>query len=294
MLINPKLEKDSIAMCFQGFSLNYSGLSKTPLWVAEHLSPARLATKISREDHFHEELRLPARLRSQLSDYRASGYDRGHMAPNGDMPDKASQYDSFSLANISPQTPENNQNTWREIEESVRSMVKKYQIDAYVVTGPIYAQQKVKTIKFGHRVLVPSHFYKAVYFPETGLASAYLSANDRSQTAQRISICQLEQQTGINLFPRLDEQQKRQVFALPMQAKAVKAKRQPAYIKTDLASQCAQLPTEAQIKATQQLFVVNNAQAAHDRNASEVSGSQSNQLNVILLQLLKWWTAHER
>lgn len=63
----------------------YSGVSKTPLWVAEYLNPQRLSTKIKREDNFHEESRVAERHRALLSDYRGSGYDRGHMAPNGDM-----------------------------------------------------------------------------------------------------------------------------------------------------------------------------------------------------------------
>ncbi|MFH4117789.1 DNA/RNA non-specific endonuclease, partial [Acinetobacter baumannii] len=87
-------------LCFNGFNVLYSGMSKTPLWSAEYLSPERLSTKIKREDNFHEETRVPERHRSLLSDYRGSGYDRGRMSPNGDMPTKDSQFDSFSLSNM--------------------------------------------------------------------------------------------------------------------------------------------------------------------------------------------------
>ena len=73
------LNKNSYALCFNGFNVMYSGMSKTPLWSAEHLSPARLSQKIKREDSFHEETRVSAPHRAVLADYRGSGYDRGHM-----------------------------------------------------------------------------------------------------------------------------------------------------------------------------------------------------------------------
>ena len=57
----------------------YSGVSKTPLWVAEALTPQRLSQKIPREDSFHEENNVATEHRATLSDYRGSGYDRGHM-----------------------------------------------------------------------------------------------------------------------------------------------------------------------------------------------------------------------
>lgn len=102
-LAKASLNKASYPLCFNGFNVMYSGVSKTPLWVAEALTPTRLSQKIPREDSFHEEKKLKAEHRATLSDYKASGYDRGHMAPNGDMPSKASQNDSFSLANMVPQ-----------------------------------------------------------------------------------------------------------------------------------------------------------------------------------------------
>jgi len=173
------LKKDSYPLCFNGFNVLYSGMSKTPLWSAEYLSPERLSTKIKREDNFHEETRVPERHRSLLSDYRGSGYDRGHMSPNGDMPTKDSQFDSFSLSNMVPQAPKNNQEVWRKLEDATRAVVTKQKQDAYVVTGPIFEGQRLKTI--GRGVIVPSAVYKAVYYPKTGAIGAYYAPNNNSQ-----------------------------------------------------------------------------------------------------------------
>lgn len=309
-LVNEKLKPESYALCYQGFTLQYSGLSKTPLWVAEKLSPERLSIKIKREDNFHEESRLPEHARAKLEDYRSSGYDRGHMAPNADMNNTQAQYDSFSLANMIPQTPENNQNTWREIEEATRSMVTKYKLEAYVITGGAFLNKTVKPIKKGHTVLVPSHVYKVIYFPQVGMASAYLAPNDKSKTAKIVSICELEEKTGISFFPRLDENSKRQVFNLPMRANQVKANKQPTYIKTDVGSQCAPIVSAEQIKKTQQLFIVDENYTTQNKavlssiqdqlpkqaesndtkipTENQHTSSESFNLNQLLLSIIEW------
>ncbi len=260
-IINKKLNFNSFPLCNQGFTVHYSGISKTPIWVAEKLSPERLSIRIKREDNFHADDRLPVSAQATLEAYRNSGYDRGHMAPNADMNNKISQYQSFALSNIIPQHYDNNQNTWREIEEATRAMVTKYKLDAYIITGSAYLEPTVKYVKKGHDVLVPSHIYKAVYFPRIGLASAYLSKNDGSRYAETISICALEEKVGISLYPRLDEQSKRQIFQLPMRANQVKANKHPQYQDNDLQSQCAPMVEAEQISATQKRFVVGQSYA---------------------------------
>ena len=74
-----------------------------------------------RVDSFHPEPSLPAGVRSELSDYRRSGYDQGHVAPNGDMGDEASQRDSFSLANMIPQDRNHNAGLWAAIKPAATS-----------------------------------------------------------------------------------------------------------------------------------------------------------------------------
>ena len=125
---NTKLKKDTQALCMDGFAVMYSGVSRTPLWSAEHLDRTRLqqAKQIDREDSFHEESKLPKSARASLSDYSGSGYDRGHLAPNANMANRSQQYDSFSLANIAPQSPRNNRYIWRNIESATRYLTQQY------------------------------------------------------------------------------------------------------------------------------------------------------------------------
>lgn len=288
-LMKESLDKHSYPLCFNGFNVMYSGVSKTPLWVAEALTPSRLSQKIPREDSFHEEERIDRTHRATLADYKASGYDRGHMAPNADMPNKEAQFDSFSLANMVPQAPKNNQKVWRELEEATRAIVTKQKQDVYVVTGPVFAAKKLKTI--GKGVIVPTATYKAIYLPKTGTIGAYYAPNDNSLQVKVVSVCYLEEQLGINLFPQLTEEQKRNTYKLPLTAAGVKANTQFAYSHWDAESQCAEDVSTDQLNAMQSQFKsaggsnVSNTNRDPDTNSG--TGQNSSTQDAMIMQLLE-------
>lgn len=214
---NSKLSKDTQALCFNGFAVMYSDVSRTPLWSAEHLTRKRLqqAKQIDREDSFHEESRLPTSARAKLADYSGSGFDRGHLAPNGDMANRNQQYDSFSLANIAPQSPRNNRYIWRNIETATRYLTQQYG-ETYAITGVAFTDKKLQRLK--GRVLVPSHFFKAVYIPAINSAGVYYAPNDESERIEVISVDELTSRTGIDVLPVLDRRVKAQSIMLPLQA----------------------------------------------------------------------------
>ena len=214
---NPKLSNNTQALCMDGFAVMYSGVSRTPLWSAEYLDRKRLqqAKEIDREDSFHEESRLPNPLRAKLSDYSGSGYDRGHLAPNGNMANRSQQYDSFSLANIAPQSPRNNRYIWRNIESATRYLTQQYG-EVYTITGVAFTSKKTKQL--ADRVLVPSHFFKAVYIPASNQAGVYYAPNDESERIEVISLDELTAKIGIDVLPVLDAQTKAQAFDLPLKA----------------------------------------------------------------------------
>lgn len=220
----PEVSKSRTAktrqLCYSQFALLHSGLTKTPIWSAEHLTSERVeaASGLKRKNPFHTEARLPADERAELADYKDSGYDRGHMSPNGDMPDVKSQRESFSLANMIPQHPCNNEVIWAGIEDSVRQLTRD-QDEVYVVTGPIYLrttqQQGGGQQQIGDGVLVPAQVYKAIYVPSLDEAGVYVTPNTDGTEWKKISLQDLAQLIEVDVFPQLSQKIKTKVMALP-------------------------------------------------------------------------------
>jgi endonuclease G len=210
---NPKLASATRELCYGVFGVMHSGLTRTPLWSAEFLKADNIeaAHTLTRENSFHPEPQLPPSQRAELSDYARSGFDRGHMAPNGDMPDRQAQRESFTLANMVPQDGENNRHLWSGIEGAVRKMAKK-EGALYVITGPAFLGTSLR--KVGN-VLVPSHLYKVVYSPRQRAAAAWFVENQPDAEPSVVPVAELERIIGINLLPSLSEQQKEHMLRLP-------------------------------------------------------------------------------
>jgi len=134
------------------------------------------------------------------------------MAPSGDMPDPQSMDESFSLANMIPQNPDNNRYLWEAIERAVRDLTLR-DGEVYVVTGPIFAGVNLQALK--GRVLVPTQIFKAVYDPRRNGAAAYVVQNQEGSDYRVISIAELQQLAGIDPFPALPLSVKATPIELP-------------------------------------------------------------------------------
>ncbi|MDW9481146.1 DNA/RNA non-specific endonuclease [Sinorhizobium meliloti] len=217
-VVNPKLGAKLRELCYSQFAVYHSGITATPLFVAQRLSAELIARAkgVERVDEFHAETRLPRSERAELSHYRSSGYDRGHMAPAADMATKRAQDESFSLANMIPQKPSLNRREWADIEATTRKLASGYG-EVYVVSGPVFAGASLS--KIGGRVLVPTAVYKAVYVPSTGQSSAWW-ADNVTGGMEVVSIAELGSRIGADVFPAVPASSKAALVSLPLPADA--------------------------------------------------------------------------
>jgi endonuclease G len=193
------------ALCYDAFAILHSGDSKTAVFVAEKLNRASVAdADEERTDRFFPDARLRSAERATLADYKGSGFDRGHLAPAGDMPTAQAMAQSFSLANMVPQAPRHNQGTWRTaVEATTKKYAGRASGDVYVITGPVFSPSIAQSPGIGPgQVRVPKYLFKLVYDKDKNRAWAHWNLNDNSTRAsQPISYGELVRRTGIEFLP---------------------------------------------------------------------------------------------
>lgn len=196
----PKTQELGRDLCFDGFAVLYSPGQKKPIYTIEKLNRSNLGmeTRQVRTDYFYEEARLPSSERSLLSDYAHSGYDRGHNAPalNRRSPEAMAQ--SFSLANMMPQAPENNRGVWaKDVEKATFKYALRANGNIFVYTGSV---GNAGSIGRSH-VIVPQYLFKLVYDQSANRAWAYWLPNTNDAKMSRetlISYDELVKRAGIN------------------------------------------------------------------------------------------------
>ncbi len=193
-------------LCFDAFAILHNGNTRTPLFVAQRLNKTLVAdADEKRTNKFYADARLPRAERAELNDYKRSGYSRGHMAPAADMPTAQAMAQSFSLANMVPQSIKQNSGPWAQIEKDTRRYAARAKGDVYVITGPVFDAQPATV--GDNRVAVPTYLYKLVYDASSNRAWAHWQANrDDERVSPPISYAELVKRTGMELLPGVQPQ----------------------------------------------------------------------------------------
>ncbi|MFT6591654.1 MAG: endonuclease G [Rhodoferax sp.] len=195
------------ALCYDAFAILHSGESKTPVFVAEKLNRAAVAdADEKRTNRFFPDARLRAAERASLDDYKNSGYDRGHMAPAGDMPTAQAMAQSFSLANMVPQSSELNRGPWASsVEGATRKYASRATGNVFIITGPVYFPNIAQSQSIGRgKVRVPKYLFKLVYDQDQNRAWAHWHENKGTRTERPIGYAELVRRTGIDFLPGLN------------------------------------------------------------------------------------------
>ncbi|HEY9616799.1 MAG TPA: DNA/RNA non-specific endonuclease [Microcoleaceae cyanobacterium] len=208
---------DNYLMDKPQYALSYNSQKGIPNWVSWQLNRDWLGT-VPRRNDFRPDFTLPEDwYRVTPADYINTGFDRGHMTPSADR--TATPIDNsstFLMTNIMPQTPDNNQGPWEELESYCRELAKQGK-ELYIVAGG-YGQKKLIA---GDRIEVPAHTWKIVVVldrPGQGV-DAIMDATrviaidipnkqgirERNWRSFRVSVDQLEAATGYDFLSKVPE-----------------------------------------------------------------------------------------
>ena len=201
----------------KGFTVSYNSRTKTPNWVAWHLTKSHTKGANQRSKEVFTEDVSVSEPRATDNDYYNSRYDRGHMCPAGDNKwDKQAMEQSFLFTNICPQNHGLNKYEWNDLEIQCRDWAREYgAID--IVCGPIYkATGEQKTIGRG-KVWVPDAFFKVILCRQgkpKAIGFIYRNEGVKQTQAEALrSVDEIEVLTGIDFFPALDDETEARIEA---------------------------------------------------------------------------------
>lgn len=193
----------------EGYTVSYNSDYKIANWVAYELtSREAISKKHDRTNKFVPDPMVKGTT-AKNEDYTRTGYDKGHLAPAGDMKWSAkAMRESFYFSNICPQKPGLNRGIWKDLEEQARLWAKENR-SLRVVTGPVISDDMKRLGK--HRVGVPKSFYKVMCMIVDGRVEGvgFIFENrgyDKTPLrSMMIPIDSVEKVTGIDFFPSLPD-----------------------------------------------------------------------------------------
>ena len=173
-------------------------------------------------DPFQIDHKLAESVRTVLSDYKGSGYDRGHMVASADrLNSKEANMQTFFLSNMHPQKNAFNAGIWEKMEEKLRSWNRYSYRDTLFVCkggtiGNVTINGKSESGILTHTssgLVVPKYFFMAVVRKKGNLikgAAFWFEHLDENHSADNlkdymISIDELEKRTDIDFFCNLGD-----------------------------------------------------------------------------------------
>jgi endonuclease G len=193
-------------ICREAYLVAYDAPVKIPAYVAYTLLPQNALGCFPRTNAFVADASIQGGARPD--DYAATGYDKGHAAPDGDLSWSAQvEYESFLMTNMYPQHGSLNRGIWKLLETSVRGWAVQLNQPFTIYVGALYGAGD-PTI--GKGVIVPHAYYKIVINNATGQVAGWMFPHTKPYvnlgndlTKFRMPIAQIQQQAGVQYaFPK--------------------------------------------------------------------------------------------
>lgn len=192
---------------YKGMTVSFNKDKHVPNWVVWELTGVEADGDVPRAKDFMADTSVPGC--ANPWDYSYSGYDRGHMAPAGDMKwDAVAMAQSFYMTNICPQVNTLNSGAWMRLEEKCRNWAR---IDSaiVIVAGPVLTDNLTETIgQTG--VVVPERFFKVILSPyvDSPRGIGFIMNNgyvEGGMQGAAVSIDSVERVTGHDFFSELPD-----------------------------------------------------------------------------------------
>lgn len=196
------------------YIVSYNKDTRCPNWVAWRLTADHTTGDVGRMGNaFHEDMDVPEP-RAINTDFKESGFSRGHLCPAGDNKwDRDAMYETFLLSNVCPQNANLNSGVWNQIEMSCRQWAERYG-DLYIITGPMYFKSQELRYIGENQIAVPDAFFKVILCLNEPKAIGFICRNtdgNKRKDQYINSLSQVERLTGLHFFPTLDSETRKLV-----------------------------------------------------------------------------------
>jgi len=188
------------AICRQAYLVGYDAAAKLPKYVTYALTPPNALGCVARTNAFATDQSVTGG--ATPDDYAGTGYDKGHMSPDGDLSwDTQVEFESFLMTNMSPQAGSLNRGIWKLLETSVRGWTVQLNQSYTVYVGGVY---DATDPKIGRGVVVPHGFYKIVINNQTNEIAGWAFPHVKPYpnlgndlTRFRLPVAQIEATAGV-------------------------------------------------------------------------------------------------
>lgn len=194
------------------FSVEYDVIYLHPIWVCYSADEYTSQRHTGRSDAWSWDPSVPSQYEVTRSDFK--GYDRGHIVASADrLYSEEANEQTFYYTNMSPQRRNLNTGVWLQLEQLVQGWARNSRLrdKLYVVKGGTLREGETIGVTVGG-ITVPRYYWMAILAQRGDHYQAIAFWVDHTNSAQvdrprtvAISIDQLEERTGLDLFHNLPD-----------------------------------------------------------------------------------------